>query len=69
MKNEYDLKALGAAVLEIIIDHQNVGSNWKSQPFVDKVQAFDAICVAANPLLTVNSKNGLLIVKDETVIE
>ena len=60
----YDLEALGAAVLDIILNHQNVGSNWKSQPFVDKAQAFDAICVAANPLLTVNPDDGLLVIKD-----
>lgn len=60
----HNLEALGAAVLEIIMDHQNVGSNWKSQPFVDKAQAFDKICAVANSLLTRNPKNGLLIAKE-----
>lgn len=59
-------------VLETLADHQNVGSNHRVCPFLDKDQAFDAIATLAleHGLLVENKDDGLLtsVFADESAI-
>lgn len=55
-----DLAAFAVQVLEIIEDHQNVGSNRDKAPWVDTHVAFNNIASAASRLLHRNPDNGLL---------
>jgi len=55
-----NLAAFAAAVLEVIEDHQNVGVNRASVPFVAPEAAFAAIVQLAAPLTYTNPNNGLL---------
>ena len=55
-----NLAAFAAAVLEVIEDHQNVGVNRASVPFVAPEAAFAAILQLAAPLTRINPDNGLL---------
>ena len=51
-------------VLEIIYDHQNVGSSRETRPFVDMEEAFAQIALfAKKELMITNPRNGLLVAK------
>lgn len=58
-----DLAAFAVQVLEIIEDHQNVGTNHAEVPFVERAAAFNSIVKAAAPLLHINPENGLIVSK------
>ena len=56
-----DLALLGIAVLEIIENAQNVGSNRTEVPFVDPAGAFREVVEAAALLTRINPNNGLIV--------
>ena len=65
-----DLAAFGTQVLEILADHQNVGTSHKSVTFADPGEGFLTIAklAAQLELITVNPDNGLLIPRVNDVV-